>query len=198
MTEPASVRPSYPCTQLLGDVEVIFRKMTAGDREAVLAFTSGLPERDLLFLRWDVTSPEVVDAWIRNLERERTITVLALEGEQVIGYCSLDHSRILWTRHLGEMRLLVGPGFRGKGIGGELAQQVFGLAQELQLQKLVVQMMSTQRSAQNIFHHLGFIPEALLHDWVIDRHGRTHDLLILSREVEDGDETSGKVPGPAI
>ncbi|NJL27853.1 MAG: GNAT family N-acetyltransferase [Thermoanaerobaculia bacterium] len=159
MTELASMRRSYPWTQLLGDVEVTFRTMTADDRDAVLAFTGGLPERDLLFLRWDITSPDVVDAWIRNIERERTITVLALEGEEVIGYCSLHHSRILWTRHLGEMRVLVGPGFRGKGIGGELAQQVFGLAQELELQKLVVQMMSTQRSAQNIFHHLGSSPK---------------------------------------
>lgn len=187
MTETAREQHTYPWSTRLGDVEVTFRKMTPADRAAVLAFTRSLPERDLLFLRWDITSPEVIDAWIRNIERGRTITLLALEGEKVIGYCSLHHSRILWTRHLGEMRVFVGPAFRGKGLGGELAQQVFAIARELELLKVVVQMMSTQRSAQNIFHHLGFIPEALLHDWVIDRNGRTHDLIVLSREVDDDD-----------
>ncbi len=48
-------------------------------------------------------------------------------------------------------------------------------------------MMSTFHQAQDLFHHLGFIPEAMLHDWVIDGHGRTHDLLMMAREV-DGEE----------
>lgn len=176
---------TFPWTTQASDVEVTFRKMTRADRERVLEFTRSLPERNLLFLRIDITRSEVVDQWLHNIEEGRTVTILAEDAGVLIGYCSLHRSEILWARHLGEIRLLVGPNYRGKGIGSLLARQVFEIAQGTDLLKLVVNMMSTQRDAQSLFHNLGFIPEAMLHDWAIDRAGRTHDLIIMSREVED-------------
>jgi L-amino acid N-acyltransferase YncA len=176
---------TYPWTTKTNDLVVTFRKMTAEDRDRVLAFTQSLPERNLLFLRIDITKPEVIDQWVQYIEEGVTVTVLAEESGQLVGYCSLHHSEILWARHLGEIRLLVSPNFRGKGLGGLLARQIFDIAQGTELSKLVVNMMSTQRDAQSLFHRLGFIPEAMLHDWAIDRAGRTHDLIIMSREVED-------------
>jgi len=185
MTSESAPR-SYPWTTRVGDLEVTFRVMSADDRELILGFTRNLTERDLLFLPFDITREEVIDDWIRHVEEGRTRTLLAVEGGRMIGYCSLRRSEILWTRHLGEIHLLVDANYRGKGVGGILARRVFELAQEdTEFFKLVVNMMSTQRDAQNIFHHLGFIPEAMLHDWAIDRNGRTHDLIIMSREVED-------------
>lgn len=185
MPNVSQAEAPLPHTQRLSDIDVIFRLMGPGDRDPMLAFTGALPEQDLLFLRYDITKPEVVDKWLRNIERGRTLTVLALEGATVIGYCSIHHSAILWTRHLGEVRLLVAPAFRGKGIGQALAERAFALVRGLTLTKLAAQMMSSQRSSQNLFHRLGFIPEALLHDWVIDRNGRTHDLILMSREIDD-------------
>jgi RimJ/RimL family protein N-acetyltransferase len=176
---------TYPWTTSAGDLEVTFRLMCAADRDRVTAFTQGLPEQSLLFLRSDITQPAVIDRWVRQIENGRTMTVLAEESERMIGYCSLHRSDILWSRHVGEIRLLVAPDYRGQGVGGLLVRQIFRLAQDTDLLKLVANMMSTQRDAQSLFHHLGFIPEAMLHDWAIDRKGRTHDLIIMSREVED-------------
>ena len=186
MTDPAASR-SYPWTTQLDELAVTFRLMTAGDAETILDFSRQLAEHDLLFLRIDITRPEGVDGWIRNIEAGRTQTILAETGGRIAGYCSLHRAEILWTRHLGEMRLLVSSEFRGHGIGGELARQIFDIARQTDLHKLTAQMMSTQRDAQNLFHQLGFIPEAMLHDWVIDRNGTMHDLIIMSREV-DADE----------
>ncbi len=184
MTENASPK-TYPWSQRFGDVDVTFRTLAAADRDRILEFTRALPEDNLLFLRMDITQKEVVDSWIRNIEIGQTVSLLAETEGRMIGYCSLHHSEIQWTRHLGEIRMLVAPDYRNHGVGGELARQVFELAGHLDLQKLVVQMMSSQQDAQTLFHHLGFIPEALLHDWAIDRHGRTHDLIVMSREVEE-------------
>lgn len=181
--ETAAPRRTYPWTRRVGDFDVTFRLMEAGDEAAMLAFTDSLPEHDLLFLRVDITQPEAVETWLRNIERGRTVTVLAEHEGRVVGYGSLHYNDLLWTRHLGEMRLMVGPGARGKGLGRVLAEQVFALAEGFGLQKVTAQMMSTQHNAQDLFHRLGFIPEALLHDWVIDRKGRTHDLIVMSREI---------------
>ena len=184
MTDNAAP-PTYPRHRKLADVDVTFRLMTAADRDTVLAFTRSLPERDLLFLRHDITRESVIDSWIANIDAGKTITVLAEDGDRLLGYCSLHLSDSQWTRHLGEIRLLVGSRFRGKGIGGELARQIFALARPLGLMKVVIRMMSSQEDAQVLFGHLGFISEAMLNDWTIDRDGRTHDLFIWSRELDD-------------
>ena len=184
MTDNAAPK-TYPWSHRFGDVDITLREITAADRDAILDFTRALPEQDLLFMRMDITRAGVVGKWIRNIETGKTVSLLAEDGARMVGYCSLHHSEIQWTRHLGEIRLLVASDYRGKGIGGELARQTFELAAHLKLQKLVVQMMSTQQDAQTLFHHLGFVPEAMLHDWAIDRTGRTHDLIVMSREVAE-------------
>lgn len=187
MTDFAGKPRIYPWSTSLSDLDITFSRMDTADRNRIHAFTQSLPERDLLFLRHDITDTQVIDDWLRAIDRGQTITILAEEDERLIGYCSLHRSQILWTRHLGEIRMLVSPNYRGKGIGKHLVQQLFGFTYGFNLQKVMVNMMSTQRDAQTLFHNLGFIPEALLHDWAIDRYGRTHDLIVMSREVEDRD-----------
>ncbi len=53
------------------------RLMGPSDRDRVLAFAQTLPEDDLLFLRWDITQPAIVDEWIREAEAGRVSTILA-------------------------------------------------------------------------------------------------------------------------
>lgn len=185
MTEFPAQPHLYPRQVRLSDLDVTFSRMDDADRNRVHAFTQSLPERDLLFLRHDITDTQVIEDWLEAVNLGRTVTLLAEEDGKLIGYCSLHRSPILWTRHLGEIRMLVSPNYRGKGIGKSFVEQIFGFTHGFQLQKVMVNMMSTQRDAQTLFHNLGFIPEALLHDWAIDRNGRTHDLIVMSREVDD-------------
>ncbi len=88
-----------------------------------------------------------------------------------------------WARHLGYIRLLVSPNARGIGLGSVLANEVFALAEEAGLQKVVAQMAAEQRGAQAVFEKLGFKAEALMADYVMDAQGRTHDLLVMSFDV---------------
>ncbi|MCG8461743.1 MAG: GNAT family N-acetyltransferase [Holophagales bacterium] len=195
----------YPRTESIDGIDVTFRPMVPADKEAMLAFARSLPESDLLFLRTDITRNEVVDVWMREIDGGQTVTIAAEVKGVIAGYCSLHHSESLWTRHLGEILLLVGAEHRGHGLGGWLARQILELAKRFELQKLVAQMTSTQRDAQHLFHDLGFIPEAMLHDWVIDRQGRTHNLIMMSREVDpdedffaDLDLTEGETRDPEL
>lgn len=183
-SRPPVTLDDYPRTRKFGDFEVTFRPMNASDRDAILTFARSLEQDDLHFLRTDITRPDVIDSWLKEIETGQTLTLVAEMGGVIVAYCSLHHSESLWTRHLGEILLLVGAEARGHGLGGHLARQILELAKGYDLHKLVAQMMSTQREAQTLFHHLGFIPEAMLHDWVIDRTGRTHNLIMMSREVD--------------
>ncbi len=194
MADTSVVKRTYPWQTAINGVEISFRLMEPADREKILAFARALPDHDLLFLRTDVTDPKVVDEWIENLKRGRTITVLAENGDELLGYTSLHHNQVLWTRHVGEIRVLLKPDLRGFGLGKIMANEVFAIAKDMGLQKVMVQMTTDQRGARGMVESLGFRPEALLADFVMGRDGRTYDLLIMSYDVSGFSDTADTRP----
>lgn len=185
MTEHVDIQRAYPRSVTLANgAAVTLRLMTAGDADVIAAFARSLPADDLLFLRTDITSPAVIQQWVRNLEAGRTVTVIADAGAGVAGYASLHHHETSWHRHLGEIRIQAGQRYRSQGLGRALAGEVFALARDLGLRKIVAQMTVDQKGAIATFERLGFRPEALLQDFVIDRSDRTRDLLVMAYDVD--------------
>lgn len=183
MTKESVMKRSYPWTTTIKDNQITIRLMKPEDAKGLLAFAQSLPEDDLLFLSVDITKPEVVEQWARNIQAGRTHSVLAEAGGKLIGHGTLSFNELTWTRHLGEIQLMIDPERRGGGLGSLLANEVFALAQELGLQKIVARMASEQKGALQVFERLGFKAEALLADYVMDRQGRTHDLIVMSYDV---------------
>jgi L-amino acid N-acyltransferase YncA len=183
MTNGAVAQRDYPWTTKLNGTTVTLRLMERGDLEKSLQFSRELPEEDLLFLTVDITDAGEMEQYVRAVERGQAVTVLAEVEGRFVGYGSLQCSLPHWTRHLGEIRLLVGRELRGKGLGRLLANEVIQLAQAKGLQKLVARMAVEQKGAQHVFERLGFRAEALLTDFVMDRHGRTHDLIVMTHDV---------------
>jgi len=186
---------NYPKNVTLPDGTAIeLRRMTAGDRDAVLAFARSLPQEDLLFLRVDITQEGVVDEWIRNLETGHSLSLAAYDSNGFIGYASIHRNPTTWTRHMGEVRVNVSPGYRSRGLGRVLSSHIFDLTNEWGLLKLTAHMTSDQRGAQAAFRRLGFVPEAHLADYVQDRNGTTRDMVIMSFDVDGHtDQTMGTV-----
>jgi RimJ/RimL family protein N-acetyltransferase len=110
-------------------------------------------------------------------------TLLALSDDEVVGCATLVRDDLSWSRHVGELRVIVVPAMRGKGLGHQLTQECFALALELGLEKLTAQMTVDQRGAIAVFEALGFRPEALLRDQVKDRDGKMHDIVVLGHDV---------------
>lgn len=180
---PNDSRRSYPWTTTLKDKQITLRLMGPDDRDALMAFAKSLPEDDLLFLAVDITRPEALDQWIHIINTGLMKTVLAEANGNLIGHGTLSHNALQWTRHLGEIVLLLSPDYRSIGLGSLLANELFSIARELGLQKIVARMASEQRGAFRVLERLGFRAEALLGDYVIDREGRTHDLIVMSYDV---------------
>ncbi len=149
----------------------------------LLAFMRAQPEDDLFFLLVDVTTAEGLEHWLQELKQGRNVTVLAEQDGRLVGYSSLHHGPTRWTRHLGEIRLLVAQDQRGRGVGRLLGREIFSVAHDMGLQRTVARIASGQHSARGLFQQLGFHMEALLADWVIDRQGRTEDLVLMSYDV---------------
>ena len=174
----------YPRTISLPDGQSVqIRLMTAADRNAMLAFARGLPQEDLLFLRVDISDPAAVDIWIRNIEAGLSATLLAFDSNGIIGYATVHRSQVPWMRRVGELRVNVGAAYRARGLGRILTSQIFDLARGLGLRKLMANMTTDQHGAQAAFRRLGFIPEALLADYVEDRNGKPRDLVMMSYDI---------------
>lgn len=175
----------YPKTVELrdgGGAEI--RLMTAADKGAVLAFARSLPQEDLMFLRINLTEEGVVDQWIDHLEAGDSVSLVAYDAEGLVGYATVHKNTAPWTRRVGEIRVNVSPAYRGKGLGRVLTSQIFDIARDLDLRKLIANMISDQQGAQTAFRHLGFVMEALLSDYVEDRNGRPRDMVIMSYTID--------------
>src|SRR3989442_5731126 len=183
MSDTATIERTYPWTTNIAGTHVVFRLMTPADRDAVLVFARALPPEDLIYLGTDITQPKTVDIWMSYIKSGRTISVVAEVDGKIAGYASIHMNDALWTRHVGELRVLVSSDRRGLGLGKRLTNEGFAIAKELGLKKITAQMTTDQRSARQVFEHLGFRPEALLADHAMSRDGHTHDLLLMSYDV---------------
>ncbi len=176
---------NYPKTITLNDgAKVEIRIMTADDKRAVLDFARGLTEEDMLFLRMDITQPEVVDEWMNNLKTGYSTSLAAYDAEGLIGYATVHRNPAPWTRRVGELRVNVNQTYRTRGLGKYLTSEIFSVARGLGLKKLMANMTSDQQGAQAAFRRLGFVPEALLADYVEDRNGMPRDLVIMSYDID--------------
>jgi hypothetical protein len=68
---------------------VVLRPMVAEDREKLIAFFQSLPEEQRIFLRHDVTDPEVIRSWTEQIDYGRVFPLLALAGDRVVGDATL-------------------------------------------------------------------------------------------------------------
>jgi RimJ/RimL family protein N-acetyltransferase len=176
----------YPRTVMVkGEFEVELWPMTAEDAPMLLEFYRSLSPEDLLYLREDVTKPEAMDRWIEGIESDQVWHLLAEYQGRIIADGELDYSFYGWSRHVGEMRLVVDQTFRGSGLSLVIARDVLGQALDEGLHKVMVQMTVDQHPAIHLFKKIGFHHEAVLPEHVQDQHGRLRDLIIMAYFTRD-------------
>jgi RimJ/RimL family protein N-acetyltransferase len=161
----------------------IIRRFDPADRDAVATFAAALPEHDLLFLGRDLRHPRVIAAWLDAIADGWIDSFVADQDGTIVGTAALVRDPLGWSAHVGEVRLLVHPDHRGEGLGRDLLEAAFVVAQGHGLAKLTARMTPDQAGSVALFESLGFRAEALLRDHVRGRDGVAHDLAILSYDV---------------
>jgi ribosomal protein S18 acetylase RimI-like enzyme len=159
---------------------MLIRGLEATDRDAVERFVGRVPEGDRTFFKEDVGAPGVLDAWTEP-DMARAV---AVEDGEIVGYVAVV-PLVGWSSHVGEVRVIVDPEWRGLGIGRALASRAVITAIELDLRKMVVEVVADQEPTIAMFRSLGFDPEALLTNHVCDQSGALRDLMILAHSAEE-------------
>ena len=174
----------YPAKLALRDGSTVtLRPMEAKDGLGVLDFFRALPEEDRLFLRDNVTNAEWLDRFVRQIDFNAMVPLLAEHEGKVVGNATLQRSLHGWSTHVGELRVAVARAFQHKGLGSLLARELVRIAVDAGLEKMVVSVMDNQIGAKRAFEKLGFRPEAVLKGHVKDTHGAKRDLVIMSNDV---------------
>lgn len=175
--------PALPREIDVGGEPMVLRRMTAADADRMHRFFLALPAADLLFLRRDVTDGRQINAWVAEIERGETVTVIAETEGTVMGEATLHLSDVPWTRHVGVVRVFTAYEQRGRGLGRLLLEEICRLAPSLGIEKLVAEMTVEQTAAQHLMRDLGFVEQARLPLFVKDRYGQRHDLIMMVKDL---------------
>lgn len=175
----------YPKTvSAKGGREIILRPLTPDDQGRLLEFFQAVPEQDRLFLADDVTDPKLIEAWCRRIDFDLVFPLLALAGERIVANSSLHRSKGGWMSHIGRVRMVVHPEYRGLGIARCLMDDLIDIAIDIGLEKLDAEFMSGQEKQMAAFEKMGFVRMAELPEHVLDRKNAMHDLILMVYELK--------------
>ncbi len=164
---------------------VVLKPFERRDKDALLLFFQKLPEEDRLFLKDNVTDPAVVERWAVELNYDKVFPLLAWKGNEVVADATLHKNTGGWMKHVGTIRAVIARDYQRHGLGSILANELFLHALKCGLEKIVAEMMETQTGARKVFEKLGFKLEATFHGHVRDQIGVRHDLLVLTKDLEE-------------
>lgn len=172
----------YPTEITLdGGTTVSVRPLSATDGEALLLFFQQLPEDERYWLKEDVSDSSVINRWVAELDYERVLPLIAEKDGRILADATL-HRRGYGARSLlGEVRVVVASGHRGKGLGLGLVAELIEVAEAAGLKRLFVEIVSgVEQPAAGAAERVGFERVAVIPDHLIGPDGRPHDLIILA------------------
>jgi len=164
---------------------VTIRSLRPEDVNLSFSFFKGLPSEDRKYLRRDVTRYAVIARRIKSVERGRMHLLVALAGGEIVADGALELANHGWGDNIAEIRLIIARPWQRLGLGMLMAKELFMLAAEERVDRVVVRMMRPQKGARRIFRKLGFQDEFILPKHVRDRSGEWQDMVIMRCNLED-------------
>ncbi len=166
--------------QVSSGPQITVRPMTRDDGPALLAFFRRIPDDERYFLKDDVASESVIDSWAQHLDYDRALPLLAFDGDRVCADAVLIRHRGDARSHYAEIRVVVDPEYRGRGLGTALMKELIDIAWDAELELVQAEFVrDTQEDAVEAIKALGGVEAGSLKDAYRGRDGTSHDLVIL-------------------
>ncbi len=177
----------YPKKVALKDgTDLTLRPMTRDDEHSVHMFFSSLPEETRRYLRNDVTNRKTITGWMRELNYEKTLPIIAEYGGTIVASSTLHRQTFGWGRHVGEVRIVIDPAFQGRGLGGLLLDEICRIGSGNGLKKLVARIVTERDDVIKAFEKSGFAHVGVLKNYVKDMNNKYADIAIMVKELVPG------------
>jgi RimJ/RimL family protein N-acetyltransferase len=157
---------------------LVIRPLEGADETALVEFFRRIPVEERKLFKDDVTRTDVIQGWIRNLNYENILPLLAFDGRRIVADVTLHRDRRGWSRHVGKIRIALDPEFRRRGLARMLIREFLDLGPALGVALLHAEVLDVQKNARSLFEILGFSLVATLPQHAIDFSGRVHDVLV--------------------
>lgn len=171
--------------KLKDGTQVLVRPLAADDLQKSLAFFRGLTPEERLYLRVDVTDEAVVKKRIENSGLMDVKRIVAEIENEIVADAGLELRPHGWERHLADFRLIVSPRYRRLGLGMIMAEELYEMGLQEQIEEMVIEIMAPQLSAKKIFHRLGFKDDVIIKNFVKDINGKKQDLILMRCNLEE-------------
>lgn len=177
----------YPVKVVLRDgTDITIRPLGREDKVRLLRFFEAVPEDERYYLKDDVASPEVIQQWTTSIDPERVFPMVAIDGDAIAADGTLHRTRSRARRHIGEIRLVVHPDYRGRGLGSRMIRELVDAAMSRGLHKVVFELVDRrQEDAIVAAKMMGFSEAARIAEGVKDYWGNFQDLVILELPLKE-------------
>jgi len=170
--------------KLKDGTKVLLRSMVSKDQDALYEFFKAVPKEDVKYLRDDVSSRLLIEKWAKNLNYEKTLPILALKDDAIIGDATINRRRSGWKHHLGTVRVFVHKDYRNVGLGHTLIDELADIAYKLEIEKLIVEIPDLETGAINAFTKAGFNRVAVIPNMVKDRENMPVDVVVMMKDLK--------------
>jgi RimJ/RimL family protein N-acetyltransferase len=164
---------------------VILKPPENEDLENLFKFFSKIPRSDLLIYKDDVREWETIESWFTSSMYEKIFQLIALRDSEIIAKGTLHKEGLYW-QHAAEIKLIVDPDYRGRGLGSQMFNTLLAKGLKYNFEKIIVRFTPDNKSFIRMLEHFGFKPEAVLNCYVkCEETGEHKDLVIASYNLED-------------
>ncbi len=126
----------FPCEAVLKDGKrLLLRRLERHDEAALNAFFQRLPTQ-IRRLAWQDLNSSVIHEWIQNIDYEKALPVIALDGTRVVGDATLHYREGGPLRLVGRIRWMIDPEYNGVGLGTTFGHHFIHIAKQNGLRHL--------------------------------------------------------------
>jgi ribosomal protein S18 acetylase RimI-like enzyme len=141
---------------------VAIRPATPRDARGFVSFWSAIVAEERYVRSEEVEHP--VRVYRRRFRRRSPweAHLVAIEGDRLIGYVTVQRERHPVTRHVASLAIAVAADARGRGVGRRLMEEAIAWARRVGVEKVVLSVYPHNEPALSLYRSFGFIEEGRL------------------------------------
>lgn len=170
----------FPMEAALRDGKrLLIRPFEQKDTQALYSFFQSLPLEVRRFAWDDVDDRALVEGWGRNLDYEKVLPLIAVNGSRIVADATLHLRDRGPLRLVGRIKWLFDPAYRGLGLGITLVNAFISIARNRGLRHLTCMLIAdAEQDAVETLRSLGF-EEHRIPGYGADPDGNPHDMAKL-------------------
>jgi len=172
---------AYPKEVPLRDGPMVtIRPLEPGDEQPLLDFFRGIPDEERFYLKDDVTSSALIHEWVHNVDYRRALPLVALDGGRIVAEAVLVRRRGKARSHVADVRIVVAPECRNRGLGTLMIRELCDIADDEELDKVLIELVAEKEpEALEAAERMGFLRAGVIEGGARDYDGSAHDIITL-------------------